>query len=160
MKKEFTATVYIIYENKFLLQFHPKLQKWLPSGGHMEPNETPPEAARREVLEETGLEIEFITQENIWINEPNCNSFERPYLCLLEEVPQYKEVPPHYHIDLIYIAEPVIKSFDILVSSPPTRWFGLDDLEKLKPNIEIYNETLNTIKHILQNYAHTNSLTS
>ena len=45
--RQFTTSVYILEEQKVLLIFHKKLQKWLPPGGHIEPNEAPPEAARR-----------------------------------------------------------------------------------------------------------------
>jgi len=57
MEKHFTATTYIIQDGKVLLIPHSKLGKWLPPGGHVELNETPPECAIREALEETGLEI-------------------------------------------------------------------------------------------------------
>ncbi len=42
------------------LIFHRKLKKWLPPGGHIDPNEMPSETAIREAFEETGLEIELI----------------------------------------------------------------------------------------------------
>ncbi|NGX59357.1 MAG: 8-oxo-dGTP diphosphatase [Chlamydiae bacterium] len=86
MQRQFTSTCYLILEEKFLLLFHHKHQKWLPPGGHREPNETPPETARREVLEETGLEIEFIHQENIWVEEWNAKSIPRPFSVLLETI--------------------------------------------------------------------------
>ena len=86
MERQFTATVYIIEAQRTLLIYHRKLQKWLPPGGHLEANETPPEAARREALEETGMEITFMMQENVWIDRWNARSFERPYLCLLEDI--------------------------------------------------------------------------
>ena len=38
-----------------LLHQHKKLGRWLPPGGHIDPGETPWEAAVREVREETGL---------------------------------------------------------------------------------------------------------
>lgn len=106
MERQFTATVYIVHKNKVLLHHHAKLGKWLPPGGHLEPNETPPEAARREVLEETGLEITFIEQENLKVNAPNAVSFERPFLCLLEHIPPFKDKGAHQHIDFIYLASP------------------------------------------------------
>lgn len=106
MERHFTATVYILHENKLLLHRHPKLGKWLPPGGHVEPNETPPEAARREAMEETTLEIEFIEQENLKIEAWNAVSFPRPFLCLLENIPAFKDKPAHQHIDFIYVARP------------------------------------------------------
>lgn len=146
MIKEFTATVYIIEEQKVLLIYHHKLQKWLPPGGHVEENETPPDAARREALEETGLTIELIPQENIWVNRWNANSFERPYLCLLEEIPPYKDNPAHQHMDFVYLG----RSLDTspLFSTPDLRWFTLDELAFLKPDEEIFCETLEVIHHL------------
>jgi len=38
---------------------HRRLQTWLPIGGELEAGETPLEAARRELREETGLEATF-----------------------------------------------------------------------------------------------------
>lgn len=150
MEKQFTSTVYILNckEAKVLLLFHKKLQKWLPPGGHVEMNETPPEAARREVMEETGLEIEFLEEENIWIDNWNAVSIERPYMCLLENIPAYKETPAHQHIDFIYVAIPK-SSF----SSPTEecKWFSWEDLSHFTAENEIFEETLQTIQHILKN---------
>lgn len=151
MKKEFTATVYILEQNKVLLLFHGKLKKWLPPGGHMEPNETPPEAARREVMEETGLEIEFLSQENIWIKQWNANSFERPYLCLLEEIPAFQNIPPHQHMDMIYVAKPQYNSY--VAPTETMRWFDQKELDVLKPDIEIFKETLDTIQHLFEQFS-------
>ena len=155
MKREFTATVFIIHKEKVLLHFHHKLQKWLPPGGHVESNETFPEAAKREVFEETGLEIEFIMQENILINEPNARSTVRPFLCLLEDVPSYKDTPAHQHMDMIYLAEPILNPSWTPLSDPPTRWFGEQELAELKPHQEIYVETLHIIRAMLNHMQNT-----
>ena len=42
-------------DNQFLLIHHNALDRWLQPGGHLEAGELPPEAARREVREETGV---------------------------------------------------------------------------------------------------------
>jgi 8-oxo-dGTP pyrophosphatase MutT (NUDIX family) len=127
MERQFTATVYIFQNQKVLLHLHKKLGKWLPPGGHLELNETPPEAARREVLEETGLEIEFIEQENLKIDGYNAKNFERPFLCLLENVPAYKDKPAHQHMDFIYLAKPKFLK-EILNGF---RWFAYEELKDL-----------------------------
>lgn len=147
MEKHFTATSYIITSDKVLLLFHPKLNKWLPPGGHLEENETPSEAARREVFEETGLEIEWILQENLWIDRWNAKSIERPYLCLLENIPPHGDKPAHQHIDFIYLAKAVGGT---LIESPLIRWFSLKEVLDLKPDEEIFLETQETISHLYQ----------
>ena len=146
MIREFTASVYIIENQKVLLLFHQKLQKWLPPGGHVETNETPSESAKREVKEETGLEIEFIPQENLLINCWNAKSIERPYLCLLEDIPPYQQTPAHQHIDFIYVAKPLEGQYP----TEPHRWFSWEDLQCLEPDVEIFVETLNVIRHLFQ----------
>lgn len=56
-----TVNTYILNnKNQILLLLHKKLNKWLPPGGKIETNELTHEAAAREVMEETGLKIEFI----------------------------------------------------------------------------------------------------
>lgn len=128
MQREFTATVYIFHESKVLLHKHKKLGKWLPPGGHVEPNETPVEAARREAREETGLEITFIEQENLKVDAYNATSFERPFLCLLEHIPAYKDRPFHQHMDMIYLARPVKINEDLM----GFQWFSYEELQDLE----------------------------
>jgi 8-oxo-dGTP pyrophosphatase MutT (NUDIX family) len=155
MKKEFTASVYLIDNQKVLLIYHPKLQKWLPPGGHVEADETPAEAARREVLEETGLEIEFYLQENISVNYWNAKSIERPYLCLLENIPAYRDMPSHQHIDFVYVGRPIHLS---QASSFSYQWFSWQELMQLQPDGDIFQETLDVIKHLFQTFCVDNSL--
>lgn len=144
MNTHFTATVYILHEGKVLLLPHPKFKKWLPPGGHVEPNETPVACAKREVLEETGLEIELVRQENVWVDFGHAKSLERPYLCLLENIPAYGSIPAHQHIDLIYVARPVGGKL-----LPEIRWFSLKEAEQLQTDVDIFPDTETVIKHLL-----------
>ena len=149
-QRQFTATSYIVDEDKVLLIFHRKLQKWLPPGGHIDPGETPPEAARREAFEESGLEVELIRQENIWINQPNAQSFERPFLCLLEEIPAHKDQAAHQHMDMIYVARPIGGS--LTQNDRETngiRWFTLAEIDALDGEVDIFEETRSTIRLLL-----------
>lgn len=150
MLRQFVSTCYLVDEGRFLLQFHKKHQKWLPPGGHLEENETPPEAARREVLEETGLEIEFLRQENVWVDEWNGRSIERPFSCLLEQIPERAGEPAHEHIDFIFVARPVGGTLT------EGKWLTLEAVEALKTHEEVFFDTQETIRQILatlQSYA-------
>lgn len=150
MERQFTATVYIVENQKVLLIFHRKHGKWLPPGGHVDPNEIPTQAALREVREETGLEVELISQENIWIDRGNAKSIERPYLCLLEEIPPYGDKPAHQHIDMIYLAKPVGGQEKLnQQETDGLRWFTLDEVEQLAPDQEIFVDTILVIRQIL-----------
>ena len=56
-KIDLTVGGYIIHNNKVLLIHHNKLNLWLPVGGHIDENETPDQALRREIKEEVNLDI-------------------------------------------------------------------------------------------------------
>jgi 8-oxo-dGTP pyrophosphatase MutT (NUDIX family) len=148
MKKEFTASVYLIENQKVLLIYHEKLQKWLPPGGHLEQDETPAEAGRREVMEETGFEIEYILQENLSLSYANATSIERPYLCLLEEIPPYQHHSAHQHIDFVYVAKPLQQ---LGPASHHLRWFTWEDLQQLIAEVDIFEETKQVIQHLFLN---------
>ena len=59
MIRHHTATGFIVYREKILLHYHPKVREWLPPGGHIEKNEDPLEAIVREINEETGLSSDY-----------------------------------------------------------------------------------------------------
>jgi len=56
VRRAFSVAVYARRENRVLVIHHRRLETWLPLGGELEAGETPLEAARRELREESGLE--------------------------------------------------------------------------------------------------------
>lgn len=54
-RRAFSVGVFARQGSDILLIFHNRLRLWLPVGGEIEANETPLEAALRELKEETGL---------------------------------------------------------------------------------------------------------
>ncbi len=157
MERQFTATVYIVENSRVLLIFHRKLSKWLPPGGHLDPNELPSTGAIREAREETGLEIALIPQENIWIDRWNAKSFERPYMCLLEEIPARPDQPAHQHIDMIYVGKPVGGAETCnWEETEGMRWFTLEEVEALESDVAIFEETKLVTRKILTEFANDN----
>lgn len=149
MLRQFTAGAYILSEARVLLIFHRKMQKWLPPGGHVDANELPSQAAIREAYEETGLEIEIISDEYITVDRWNAKSLPRPFLCLLEEIPAHGDTLAHQHIDHIFLARPIGGSVKAnLDETCDLRWFTLDEIEVLSDDADIFVETKDVIRSI------------
>jgi len=53
-----TASALVVGHRGTVLHLHKRLGRWMQPGGHIDPGETPPEAARRESIEELGLVVE------------------------------------------------------------------------------------------------------
>ena len=147
MERDLTATVFIIKNGKVLLHPHEKFGTLLPPGGHVEKNETPCQAALREVEEESGLIITLLKEEHLWLKEPNAISLHRPYLCLLEKIPATQEKKAHEHIDFIFLAEPL----DNKEPLPPFQWYFYEDIENLSCPEKIFPDTKQIIYEILKN---------
>jgi 8-oxo-dGTP pyrophosphatase MutT (NUDIX family) len=58
-RRAFSVAIFCRHDDAILLIRHKRLGTWLPVGGEIEAGETPLEAARRELYEETGLEGRF-----------------------------------------------------------------------------------------------------
>ena len=59
IRRAFSVAIYARQGERVLVIEHRRLQTWLPIGGEIELGETPLEAARRELREETGMAGEF-----------------------------------------------------------------------------------------------------
>ena len=108
MEKHFAVSGFVMNQShtKLLMVFHKKLGGWVIPGGHLEKDECPSDGAKREVLEETGVEAKILnySEANIQssakeIQVPN------PYVTLEEFIPEKNGKEAHIHIDFIYLAE-------------------------------------------------------
>ena len=129
--RHFTVAVFVVWDGKVLLHLHRKLGMWLPPGGHIEPDELPDDAAAREVLEETGIEVELVGERREDIRDPV--QLVRPAGVQLEDIG-----PGHQHIDLIYFARPTNQT---IIRNEFARdkvdWYAPVDWDGMEVNAEV-----------------------
>jgi 8-oxo-dGTP pyrophosphatase MutT (NUDIX family) len=125
VRRHFTATAFVVWEARTLLIWHRKLGMWLPPGGHIDPDEDPPQAAIREALEESGLPVRILDDGSYPFSVPR--PLPPPVVILEEDI----DLPGdfHQHIDHIYFTEALEAPAD-LRSSPagPCFWAEAGDL--------------------------------
>jgi len=135
MIKHFTATTYLLEPtHQFtLFLWHQKLHSWLPPGGHLEENETPEEAARREIYEEIGEKIISFLPNNKQ-SHPKIDSRTEfllvPHFILAEQIEQ-----DHIHLDMIFYAEIAKKTF-LSPENHQLKWFSLKEIQQEKKIFE------------------------
>ena len=145
MKRHFCASAFIIdpYTKKILLIKHKKNKRWTQPGGHIEDDETPEEAALREVYEETGLHVRLLGERF-----PREEDFIRP-LGIQKNRRTLSDGEMHLHVDIIYAAVPNDDQNLVLncEESDDIRWFSRNELE----NINCFPDIRITMDYILNN---------
>lgn len=125
MRNLLCVTVYVLNESQqFAMLHHKKLNKWVPPGGKVDPDEIPDVAAVRECKEETGLDVELIGEMT-----PCEGGLMQPYGI------QYNIIQPGElaHYDLIYLARPKNGS-DLKIAEREAHnigWFTLEEIRSL-----------------------------
>ncbi|MFB6076636.1 MAG: NUDIX hydrolase [Candidatus Nanohaloarchaea archaeon] len=97
--RDFVAGTLIVDDGEVLLVNHTKLGMWLQPGGHVEPGETPDETARRETLEETGIEAAF--HPSLLPPEAPGDSYNLPEPF---RVNLHRIRDGHWHCSMLYLA--------------------------------------------------------
>jgi 8-oxo-dGTP pyrophosphatase MutT (NUDIX family) len=129
-RRDWAVAVFVVWRDRLLLHRHPKLGLWLPCGGHVEPNELPDDAAVREVAEESGVLVRLLGRPAI--DAPGPRQLVPPRGVQLERIGD-----DHEHIDLVYLAVPVLPYEGDLRGDPTLGWFALADLTGLPLTEEI-----------------------
>jgi 8-oxo-dGTP pyrophosphatase MutT (NUDIX family) len=112
-----TASAVVVGARGTVLHRHRVLGKWLQPGGHIEAGESPPDAARREVAEETGLAGE--------------HPLDGPLL-LRVDVHRAGEALGHVHLDLCYLLASEDRDPEPGEGeSPDARWWGWDEAREV-----------------------------
>ena len=122
-----TSTAYVVAGDRTLLLWHAKLGMWLPPGGHSEPNEDPVQTACREVLEESGLEVEVIPPADLLVCE-GPEVLPPPAVILVEDIVR-EDQPFHQHIDHVYYTRAAgAVDFEAPIPQGPARWVDRETL--------------------------------
>ncbi|MDD2392351.1 MAG: NUDIX domain-containing protein [Bacilli bacterium] len=133
MKRHFCASVFVINpENKkILLIKHKKFKKWVQPGGHIEDDETPEEAALREVYEETGVRVKLLGTRF-----PREDDFIRPL-----GIQKNRGSNGDLHVDITYVGVPINRDQLTLNKEEATdiKWFSRSELDEIElfPDIRI-----------------------
>ena len=129
-KIDFTAAIFVVEAGRILLIHHRKLNHWLPLGGHIELDEDPETAARREAREESGLEVELLG-ERPPTTGPGTRALIAPRFLDIHRISD-----THEHIGMIYWARPKSGELQLAASEHhDIRWCAAAELDALQPSI-------------------------
>lgn len=127
---DFTVAVFVVQDARVLLVHHRRLNRWLPLGGHIELDEDPEQAARREAREESGLDIELLGKR-----PPPTGAGTRALIA-----PRFLDLhrihATHEHIGLIYWARPRGGTLTLAAAEQhDIRWVSAAELDPLQPPV-------------------------
>jgi 8-oxo-dGTP pyrophosphatase MutT (NUDIX family) len=156
MHRHFTATAFIIdSRNRVLLLWHKRMQRWMPPGGHIDPDELPEDTAVRECKEETGLDIEIVSDEqtDVFDDPGEGRMLKKPFAMLLEEIPasDIRNEPAHQHMDFLFRARPIDETQSLIIAEREAdhlRWFTREEVEALDAT-EIFVNVKRTMLEVL-----------
>ena len=122
--RHFTVTGFVSADGRTALHWHPRLQRWLPPGGHIEPDEDPVQAVLREVHEETGLVVQLVDAPRYAYAQPP--QLPVPTAMAVYDIPRDGSLDaPHQHIVLIYFTRPV--AADAALPRDEHAWAWVDE---------------------------------
>jgi 8-oxo-dGTP diphosphatase len=127
----------VVHDQRVLLIYHTQLQKWLPLGGHIELHEDPEQALFREIKEESGLDVDILSQKPAQQFEGKKFLYPPAYLDV------HPITPTHRHIGVVYFA--TAASDQVMLAAhehEAIRWFSEAELQEpafgIQPDVLFY----------------------
>ncbi|WP_242360450.1 NUDIX domain-containing protein [Anaeromyxobacter sp. SG17] len=116
-RRAFSVSVFCRHGGAILLVRHRRLGTWLPVGGEIEPGETPLEAARRELREETGLEGTFPSGLGVDGTPPGLVGYE-----------EHPAGSKGLHMNFAFVADVASRTLAACDEWDGARWVGAHEL--------------------------------
>ncbi len=127
MQRHFTVTGFVSQNGRTALHWH-RLGRWLPPGGHVEPDEDPLQAVLREVQEELGLDVEVIAGERAFAYTHPRQLPVPAAMAVYDLEHGDRTVREHHqHIDLIYFTRPLVADAPAAGHSDDHAWIWVDE---------------------------------
>ena len=134
MKTDLVVGAMVFWNDKVLLVHHVKLDMWLPVGGHIDENETFDQAIKREIKEETNLDVELINTSGL---EPS--NHVKQVLALPFDI-NLHSVGDHDHCCAFYLCKALnpeeLKTNERELKA--VKWLSKDELDKVE--LDDYNK--------------------
>jgi 8-oxo-dGTP diphosphatase len=143
--RHLTASMVVVDRDRsaVLLVHHNATGKWVFPGGHVDPDETPAEAAIREVFEETGIRATIAGRPHLAL--PGMTWHPSPWITAEIPAPAKPErpgkpaEPAHTHVDLLFIgaADSTADLTEALDEVAAARWVPLADIAGIDTRAEV-----------------------
>jgi 8-oxo-dGTP pyrophosphatase MutT (NUDIX family) len=145
-KIDFTADVFIVHENKVLLRMHEKYHTLLAVGGHVELDEDPATAAKRECMEEVGLPVTLLGEYEV----PVSTQEGWRYLPTPAGMNIHQITDTHQHVSLVFFATTAHTNIVPEYPDDTWEWLTKDELnvrDDIRESIKSYAlKALDTLK--------------
>jgi ADP-ribose pyrophosphatase YjhB (NUDIX family) len=131
----YTASVFVLKDEKVLMLKQTKSKYWLLPGGHIDDGELPHEAAIREVKEETNLDIEILQVPDNCAKTEIATPLPVPFAMRLLPCRDKKD------IDSLFTAKVIGGELKIDKESEEAKWFTKEEIfsdPNVGPNTRYY----------------------
>jgi 8-oxo-dGTP pyrophosphatase MutT (NUDIX family) len=124
---------------------HPRFGRMMLPGGHVEPDESPAEAALREVAEEAGLAVSLVSPPVVPLPPGyRPRRVASPWWIVEYDVPPDNQLDqPHIHVDHLYVA--VAGTSHIGPPAHPFSWHAVADL----PGLHMFDDARTLVAALL-----------